>query len=202
MSTRTIMLARIADEIDRTDLTSQIANAVDTAITLHEGQRFWFNEVGGVSFVTVANTAYYSEPADLLELDAIRISYSGKTPPLKEKTWEWYRDHALDSSSGVPWAFAQYEAKTWLFPTPNAVYTLYRDYLKKFSTTLVADTNAWYVEAEALIRAEAKRYLNVHVLRNQTEAAMMEREVSRALANLQRQTIMRTSSGQVRACYL
>ena len=200
MSTRTIMIARIADEMDRSDLTTQIGNAIDTAIQTYEGQRFWFNESTD-TYTTTSGTDKYAQPSDLILLDSLVITVNGRNYPLSPRSWGWYQDNLTDSSiTGQPHSYTVFKTYEYLYPIPDNTYTVTRAYIWKLVIT--NDTNAWYVEAEPLIRTEAKRILNFHVIRDLTEGQKMQDEAARLLTMLKNKTVDRISSGRVRGVYL
>ena len=79
MTTFGTMRDRIADELDRADMTTQIEREIKSAIQHYDKQRFWFNEVRNVSFATVDGTEYYGSSADsdipnLLFIDTLRVA--------------------------------------------------------------------------------------------------------------------------------
>jgi hypothetical protein len=55
--------ARIADELARADLTSQIALAISQAIEEACTHRFWFMEYAGLPLSLTAGTAIYTSTA-------------------------------------------------------------------------------------------------------------------------------------------
>ena len=82
MSTFGNMMDRIADELDRTDLTSQIQKAIQTAIDRYERKRFWFNEARSITFNTVDGQEFYTSSdnsaiPNLLQIDVVRLTVSG-----------------------------------------------------------------------------------------------------------------------------
>src|SRR3990167_6653141 len=76
MTTLTVLKARIADDIARSDLTSQIGEAITSAIEHYDEQRFYFTESRGSTFATVADQSRYSSSDDadiplFIEVDAV-----------------------------------------------------------------------------------------------------------------------------------
>ena len=59
MSTRTIMAARIQDELARTDLSSQILYAISDAIKAYESERWFFAETRDMTITTVNQQGFY-----------------------------------------------------------------------------------------------------------------------------------------------
>ena len=72
------MKTRIADEIARDDLTTQIGYAINDAISAYNNERFYFNETRDLTFYTVASQELYtsSDLADMpniLKIDWIKL---------------------------------------------------------------------------------------------------------------------------------
>lgn len=167
MSTYGTMQTRIADEIKRTDLTSQIQLAILSAVNFYKTDRFWWNESRSDAS-TVADQEYYGLPADFLALDFIGVTVSSRYYQLVPKS-----AHEIDeinwgagTYTGYPAYFALYENNLRLYPIPNAVYTLRIAYLKQLTAlSASADSNEWTVTAEELIRLHAKADLLENVIR-------------------------------------
>ena len=71
------MKARIATELIRTDLTTQIESAVLSAIKHHEREQFYFNEARDLTFNTVVGQEFYTSS------DAAGIATLGKIISVK-----------------------------------------------------------------------------------------------------------------------
>ena len=64
MTTLATLKSRIADDISRSDLTTQIANSITDAITYYQNRRFFFNETRSETFDTVAAQSLYRSSDD------------------------------------------------------------------------------------------------------------------------------------------
>lgn len=159
--------SRIADEMARTDLTSQIALEILTAIKHYEQQRFWFDEARATAS-TVAGTANLAVPTDLVDIDTLTITYNGHPYELTRRSWDWYRGIGGGDSSvttAVPTAYAYYANELWFYPVPDDAYTLTIAYLKQLTALSTgADSNAWTTSGEELIRARAKAAVRINYL--------------------------------------
>jgi hypothetical protein len=173
----TALQARIADELARTDLTSQIALEILTAIRHYEQQRFWFDEARATAS-TVASQAYLAVPTDMIAVDTLTITYNSHPYELSQRSWEWYRGIGGGDSSittAVPTDFTYYADQLWFYPVPNSTYTLTLAYLKQLTALSAgADSNAWTANGEEMIRARAKASVQCNYLYD--PAALGERQ--------------------------
>lgn len=212
MSTYGTMQTRIADETLRDDIPSQIANAIQSAIKLWEGQRFSFNEKR-FRLSTVAGQEYYDWSAmtdsdgvalqagvTLLEVDSVTATVNGSTYPLIERTQTWMDDYTAPAAeyTGQPMDYAIYANQFRLSPVPDAVYALVLSGLAS-QPLLSADasTNDWMVEGESLIRAQAKALLYRDVLHNERGLAFAEQAVQTAFVSLERKAGAKIGTGRI-----
>ena len=199
MSTYGTMQTRIADELARSDLTSQIKLAIQSAIAHYSGKRFWFNEAQATAS-TSDGTEYYAVPNDFQSIDSLRITVNGTTYTLESQPWVWM-DEAQSNSAykGQPIYYAIYAQQFRLYPIPDAVYTLKLSYQKALgSLSADGDTNAWMVEGERLIRMRAKWDLFSNVIRTEPdEEAKCKAAENDELAELQGRTVSQLSVGRI-----
>lgn len=208
MSTYGIMKARIADELARSDLSSNIASAVQSAIAFHERKRFYFNEVIG-TFSTVASQEWYSSSdaswiATAVDIDSLRVTISGRPFPLDKQTMAKMEEVSAGATmTGTPSDWCYYRQQVRLYPTPNGVYTMTAAYIQRLTALSAdADTNAWMTDAEELIRLRAKMMLFRDVIRDEASFREAERLApfeAEALRALQTETTARGGSRTVLA---
>lgn len=206
MTTLSLMKARISDDLARSDLTSQIASAISTAIAFYQDERFTFNESRTVTFSTVASQEFYTsaDNANIPTLQSIDyvIVYIGSMP------WELKRRTPIDleilnqngTMQGQPWNYAYYARSLRLGPVPDAVYSM-RIGARITYAEPASDSetgNAWMIEAEAMIRSRAKYELYLHVLRNKAEAMVMKAEADEQYGYLKAKTNRLTGTGVIR----
>jgi hypothetical protein len=195
--------ARIADEVMRSDLTSQIAYAIADAIRHYERRRFYFNQKVA-SFATVAGQEYYgaSDLADipsLVAIDDMKILIDTATyalTPMDFGTMDGLQTGAVKAD---PLSYAYYAQQIRLYPMPSGVRTITMAYVCRLSTlSSGSDANAWTTDAETLIRQRAKRMLNLDVVKDDAEAARAGQLEAEALAELLAETRRRISDGVLR----
>lgn len=185
MSDYGTMQARIAGELFRTDLTSQIASAIQSAIAATEKKRFSFSEER-VTTETVKDQEFYDQPDDMIEEDSILINISGTDYDLVSKSYKWIEENRVSNTyTGYPQIYAKYQKKFRLYPIPNGAYTMTVSYVKKLATLAAsADTNDWMVEGERVIRFLAKKDIFLNVIRDTTQALIAEKQYDDALKDL------------------
>jgi|SRR3569623_198142 len=193
------MQSRIADDLNRTDLTTQIKKAINRAIDFYEGERFAFNEAIATAS-TVASQEYYAEPTDCMEIDSLTITVSGRTYQLTRRDVHWFQDvYFSGTHTGLPTDFTTYDEQIRLYPIPNDVYTLKIYYQKSYSDLSAdADTNDFITKAEDLIEARAKWWIYSRILKNQQMAAVEKAAEREALDNLRGDAAKRLSTGRIR----
>ena len=202
------MQSRIADELVRTDLTSQIQNAIQSAISFYSTRRFQFNE-GKAVRNTAASDEYVGLPTDFLGLDTLGITINSRYYQLIQRTHDYLDEinWSAGTYTGAPTAFSLYEENLRLYPIPDDTYELTITYLKDLSDlSASADTNAWMTTGEELIRMHAKVDLLENVIRGPEalqEAGRMRLREQEVLQQMDRSATTYRSTGRIRpsVCY-
>lgn len=175
------MKARIAAEIFRSDLSDQIANAIEDAILTYQGERFWFNEptlLTEPTFNTVIGQSTYDSTANaqiglMYAIDYLTYQQAGTIFQIIRRTpMEIELENQIGQIAGPPDEFAYAGGALTIYPVPDQVYPIkiFGHINVAAPATDVEDNNVWMNTAEKLIRCRAKYELAVHVTRN---AAMM-----------------------------
>lgn len=206
MSTLGDLKAEIADDLARTDLTSQIANAITAAIKRFQNRRFYFNETRSTTFTTADGQSTYSssDSADIpkfARLDMVSLEdTNGEQYTLTPYSIE-RMESLLDNSAanGRPWGYLYFEESFRLYPTPDAAYTVrpIGTIMKDAPATDGEANNVWMTDAYELIRCRAKAYLAAHVLRDPELAQVMVQAEGDALSDLRERGTQRMSTGTV-----
>lgn len=203
MTTLTAMKARIALEVRRSDLDTQIASAISTAIGAYQEQRFYFNESRSLTFSTVASQEFYTSADDadiglIKKFDYVKL-YVGDFPyeltPERPADIEWLSQNG--TQTGQPLSYCYYARSIRLHPIPDAIYTVRIGGLIKLAEPASdgETDNAWMIDGERLIRARAKYEIALHVLRDTKLAEEMASAVQEAEAQLRRDTNNQTQQG-------
>ena len=140
---------------------TEIDQAINDAIDFHSTRRFDFND-GFNSFPTVAGTANYDLPSDLLAITHAQLFWGGSNfTTLKKRNWSWYLRVNQDASQlrAVPSTYyAIRDQDIYLYPTPSGAFTVELYYVKQLTPSPLSaddDQNAWTNAARLLIRSRA-----------------------------------------------
>ena len=203
MSTFSQMRSKIADDLNRTDLTTQINRAINRALTYYKKQRFWFNE-GTATFSTVVDQESYGSAdgvaTDIVDIDEAKITISSTVKPtLTKQTFNYIQQMNYGNFKSQPTDYAIFQNKIWLYPIPNQVWTITLYYQKSYSDLSDdSDENDFTTYAEDLIEARAIWWLFKTVIRDKDAAEDYKQVEMDALTSLQAQTTKLTSSNKLR----
>lgn len=203
------MMDRIADELARSDLTTQIGKAIQSAIRHYERRPFYFNEVrktmstsDGAEFYTTSDFPFIDKMA---EIYSAKITVNGGKYSLIERDWS-YIDELQSSTThkGDPEDFAYFGQKLRLWPIPDGANDIVFSFVEKLpaaSLSATTDTNYWMTEAEELIRSRATKRLYAEVIKDTENATVWNALEQEALQALITETESRTMTGLPRATY-
>lgn len=205
MATFIQTITRIAAELRRSNLTAEIKNAINDAITEGAKNRFYFNEMH-LSFPTVNGTEYYPD-LGVVELDDAWYYLNGVPNGQKERLYLESQFDANDyrignAMGGQLQTVSRYGGQLRIQPVPTSVNTIYIDgYGKLTPNPLVADgdTNAWLVDGERYIRALAKSIILQDVIRDYGEARAMAVIAEDRRSELEQETTLKSETGVVRS---
>lgn len=197
MSTFATLKSNIADDLARSDLTTQIGARVLKAIEYYANKDFWFNR-GTNTVSTVAGTETYSLPADLITPLRARISDGTITEQLTRVSNEWLDIHFETADQAIPSWWSIDRELLRLRPIPDAVYTVTLTYRKELTALSAdSDTNAWTTDAEDLIQRRAEWDIYAHIIRDQQMAQVSKASELEALRCLQERTTKMVSAGRL-----
>lgn len=205
--------SRIADELNRQDLTSQIQVEILSAISHYDVEHAWFNESQS-SFSCSSSVAFVAVPVDMVVEGApFQITVGSVNQNLGKISYEDYLNRQQSVSIGQPTLYAYYQDQFWLYPTPNQNYLLTLPYTKILTTLTGSNTNAWLTYFEDMIRARAKAAVRINylheqgALQEQVAFAMRRDDVLSAMEYAAREKFyayrdQKAMTGRVRATYL
>lgn len=188
--------ARVADELNRDDLTTQIATSVTAAIYQWGATRFWKTESAQTSTTTLGGQ-YADVPAGMRVVDIVQVQVGGTWYPLKARTLAEIEDwHGAASNQGQPTDYAIEGTRVRLYPAAADAYAL--AFTGIFSLPALADdddTNFWTEEAADLIVATAKYRLYRDVIRDAEAMTFAKAAENEALEYLRDETNRKLATG-------
>lgn len=195
---------RIADELARADLASQIALAITDAIEEAATHRFWFMETRGLELPLSADEPTYAadDIANLLEIDRLVLLVSGQRRTLRQMNDDEI-DRLNDGTApqGEPYAYSRYGNQLTLYPTPRQSYTVLIDGLTKGNTLNGDDdTNIWTTIGERYVRALAKRNVLAEVIQDSDRAQVQDALAVRYRDEMLAQTHSRVATNEMAYC--
>jgi hypothetical protein len=208
MATFGDLKSQIANDLRRSNLTSEIATAVLDAIRDHDTERFWFNEHEIYLLNTVDGTDEYTLAAqapiqEFIMIDKVRVQVGNTWYTLKESTWDDMEEAFSSPTSGQPfdWAFAGND-QFRLFPTPNGVYPLkIFGHYRIIPLSADSDSNDWTNAAKNLIRYTALKRLFAYPIRDLQQQQAADAAGMRELEYLRRETERRQRRGEMMPYY-
>jgi hypothetical protein len=205
-ATRSDIETQIADDLARSDLSSQITAAVNTAIRSYRFERLGFNEAYKV-------TATLSTSADVMTLDSISVRFrkldrvrivraAGDYLDLYHRDYDWIMSRQDVRVVCQPVEYAVYNSALHFDSMADQDYTLLMDGLKELGNASASysagDTSAWFNDARELIRHRAKRELYANVLKDMELAAAAGAAEKEALRILKAEMGEQISTGFIR----
>ena len=222
--------ALIANDLRRSNLTAEIANAIPDAIRDHETERFWFNETFPTPYtITVAPnggvggsgqpgsaapqgdvyflgpqtfTAPQSNFQEFIKIDMVRAQIPVVWYTVKSTDWTSIEFFYSTLSKGQPswWAFRDHYLR--IYPLPSQSYSL-RIFGHYRAPPLVnlTDSNIWTNQGRNLIRYTVLKRLFSYPIRDAEQVANADQAGERALEYLRKETDRRARQGRMRAYY-
>lgn len=192
------MYDKIADQLTRPDLTSQIVETVSDAIVFYQPHRFIFSEGRDLSLSTTAGQEFYGVADDILLGPNGLFAFDYITVQIGTAQFDLPRyqpeDIELLSQSGTqmgqPQCYSYYNYQLRLYPVPSEVYPLTIAAHQRIAAPAFATSegNPWMVDAEKLIRGRAKYELALNYTGDLDEAQRMTAYVTEAYDELKART--------------
>ena len=207
MADRTTIEAQIADDLARSDLSSQITNGVTAAIRAYRFERFGFNEAYRVT-ATLSVSAAFIDLTTLSvrfrKLDRVRLQRNTTDYiDMYARDYDWLMSRQDAYALSMPLEYAMFNNAIHFDAYADQTYTMLIDGIKELTTNATAsystgDTCAWFNDARELIRHRAKREVYAHVLKDMELASAAMAAEQDAYKMLKAETAQQTSTGFIR----
>lgn len=199
MSTYGALKSRVADELLRSDLTSQIAATILRAIEFYADKRTQFNEKT-LTASTIAQNQYVTLPTGLRREDSVFVTVGGYTYELMKREFDeleyW---HGASQSRGQPLDYAIRGTEARIYPEPNAAYVLtFTGIYNEAPLSADSDTNGWCLGIpQDLIVARTKYLISRDILYD--EEVMRNALIAEAesLQRMRGETYARVADGRI-----
>jgi hypothetical protein len=132
------------------------------------------------------------------------IRYASKTTRnLREVPYDEFAGREWQISEGEPTNYSYHQDRIWLWPKPNAVYSLILWYVQRL-TTLSADgdNNGWTNYAEPVIRNRAKWDIFNNYLYMPKQAMISKQQEIDAMTALETEMVQRNTTGRLKPKFL
>jgi hypothetical protein len=197
------MQTAIADELARSDLSTEIKREINNAITFYGNKAFWFNEATMASITTVQGQRYYPLPTNFAAVLDVLSTLGNYTYRMEARTEQYLDQIDWGNSfwSGYPTDYSFWNGQLRLFPPPQGglpVQVKGTAILAPQPLVNDADTNAWLTSAEELIRTRATRQLYGRYIRDPEQYTLYTQLEKEALQNLQEKNVGQAGMNSIR----
>jgi hypothetical protein len=207
MATRQDIENEIADDLDRSDLSSQITNAVNAAIRAYRFERLTFNEsyrVTATLSISLATLALSDVTPRFRRIDRIRLQRAaGDYLDLYKRDYGWIMARQDVPTVAQPVEYCVYNNTIHFDSVADDSYTLLMDGIADTGTgssgTFTAQSSAaWFNEGRQLVRHRAKREIYAHVLKDIELASVAKGAEDDALRILKAEQSEQNGTGYIR----
>lgn len=197
MPTLAYLKSVIANDLHRTDLTNQIADAIDASVRYYSRERFPWLE-GTATLTAVPSTAWTALPTDFHEADNLKISFSGSKVDVIPTDYNEIDSVDTGRFTGTPSKYAVYADKIRWYPVPDATYTATLSYHKGLDLPSASGSNSWTADAFDLLRFRSEWDLFAHNLWNPERASFLKEAEMAELNSLRSETTKKLTTGKIK----
>lgn len=204
MSTLADLRTRIADELLKRNLSTQISQHIARAVEFYAGRRFWFNTgrmVGDA--VSPDADGYVNLPTGTRLIDEIRVGQIVLEMRDAAIIDDWLANSP--ATAPEPYDYAVSGDRIRLYPTPTGPIELAVVGTFDVTPLITADAagtvdNAWTNAGADLIAARARMTLCRDVLRDPEGMSLAKDAIREAETDLDMKTMRRLGTGRIRGC--
>jgi hypothetical protein len=196
---------RIANELNRTDLSTEIQDAIQSAVAFYSGEHFYFSEKRAYRIIS-EDDEFVGLPDDFEDFIILTITVDNNYKyKLYPRTFQWIEDTQTNPDwTSRPTDFALWNDQIRLYPISDGSYTLNLAYhSSQSSLSANADSNGWttVMDGEELIRLHAKVDILENIIRGQEaiiEARLYRGREAETLKMMREKTTMRLTTNTVK----
>lgn len=208
---------RIADQLSRSDLSTQIDREIQLAIQRYNRRVSWLHEVRGATLITVVGQRFYSTidltagagPQDVTGRTAVSVQDVQKVEymrdadddPIEQIDYrEFERRFDVSGTTGGAEYFTLYAGQIGLWPAPDAVATFTLSVVvKPVVPASATDTSVWFDQAQELIENAAAAAICRKFIQDGERAQAFQVYESAAWEDLVRESNQKMATGRLKA---
>lgn len=208
---------RVADQLARADLSTQIDREIQLAIARYNRRVSWLHEVRGVTLTTVIGQPWYAAlnlsagagPQDVTGRTAVDVADVQKIEYMRDASYEdlrqvSYRDFErffdTTGAAGRPAYFTLYAGQIGIWPVPDGVATYTLSVVAKPAVPSSAtDTSVWFDQAQELIENAAAAAICRKFIQDGERAQAFQVYETAAWDDLVREGNQKMATGRLRA---
>lgn len=204
MATLGQMRARIARElqIDASTFSSEIDDAIFTAIAFYDDHDFWFKESSPTKFVATLTNEFSlaSIVPGLSSIKKVVVHLGSRRLPMEYRTYSELIDLDIDDNfAGDPVYWTVHHGALLVEPRLRASHTIELIHSRKLSLTASASaSSAWTTEAEELVRMHAEADILNNRMKDYQAADRCKIQEITVLSQLDEKTVTQTSLRRIR----
>lgn len=206
--TRADIEAQVADDLARTDLSTQITTTMDWALNYYADDRFFFNEVTHAS-VTLSSSLNFMplttppQQYKFLKFDRMRVLLNGMLYEVIPSDYDLVMAYQDGNTLGRPCNYCIHGDKVQFDTMADQNYALDLDGIVSLgtgdsATFTAASEAAWFNIAGELMRSAIKRNLYGHIIKDERMASMAVEAEQDAYSMLKGMTTRKKSSGFIK----
>jgi hypothetical protein len=218
MTTFLDVRTRVADQLARSDLDTQIEREIQLAIARYNRRVSWLHEVREVSLTSVALQPWYDAvdvstgagPQDVTGRTSVPVTDIQKIEYMRDPDYEdlrqvHYREFErffdTTGASGRPTYFTLYAGQVGIWPVPDGVtaYTL-SAVVKPVVPASAADESVWFDQAQELIENAAAAAICRKFIQDGERAQAFQVYEAAAWEDLVKEGNQKMATGRLRAC--
>lgn len=200
MATITELKAKIANDLTRSDLTTQIDEAIQEAVDFYHPEVLWFQE-DRASNTTSIGEPLYPLPEDYLSLDSFYITVNSSKYPLNQLGMHEFEEKYTDTEEqGEPCDFCIYDQQLKLGPTPSEEWPITLHYIRFIDAPASGENNYTSRLVKQLISARAKHIIYADTIKDSAQASVQGAREMQILAQIRKKNTLHHSQTRVRKC--
>ena len=197
MATKQALINEIEGDLHRSDLTTDVENAIDSAVRYYQRESFWFLETI-TTFTATASTTFFPVPSDLKDFDSLLVTVAGSKLNVIRKSYVEIDEKDTRDYTGIPVEWAYYQDQIRLYPLPMEDYVMTLSYHRSLDAPSASGSNAWTGAGYDLLRFRVGWDISQHKLHAPEMAMTFKQSEIDAYNSIIGENTKKKSSGKIR----